>query len=89
MSTTQPLGPVMLDVAALLLDDADRERLLHPLTGGVILFKRNFASDRRQLRKSRHRNGHVVTNPGRFNDDLVRMARNQLSAKVGDHAASL
>jgi len=40
----QPLGPVMLDVAALSLDDADRTRLLHPLTGGVILFKRNFES---------------------------------------------
>ncbi|HYL18539.1 MAG TPA: beta-N-acetylhexosaminidase [Burkholderiales bacterium] len=40
----QPLGPVMLDVAALRLDDADRARLLHPLTGGIILFKRNFES---------------------------------------------
>ena len=41
---TQPLGPVMLDVAALRLDDADRARLQHPLTGGIILFKRNFES---------------------------------------------
>ena len=40
----QPLGPVMLDVAALRLDSGDRTRLLHPLTGGVILFKRNFES---------------------------------------------
>jgi len=40
----QPLGPVMLDVGTLRLEDTDRKRLLHPLTGGVILFKRNFES---------------------------------------------
>lgn len=41
-------GPVMLDVAGLSLDDADIRRIRHPLTGGVILFARNF-SDRAQL----------------------------------------
>jgi beta-N-acetylhexosaminidase len=34
----------MLDVSSLALTDEDRARLRHPLTGGVILFARNFAS---------------------------------------------
>jgi beta-N-acetylhexosaminidase len=42
------LGPVMLDVAGLSLTEADIRRIQHPLTGGVILFARNF-SDRTQL----------------------------------------
>jgi len=39
-----PLGPVFLDVAGQSLDQADRARLLHPMTGGVIFFARNFDS---------------------------------------------
>lgn len=39
-----PLGPVFLDVAGQSLDEADRARLLHPMTGGVIFFARNFDS---------------------------------------------
>ena len=38
------LGPVVIDVAAKTLDADDRRRLLHPLTGGVILFSRNYDS---------------------------------------------
>ena len=37
-----PRGPVVLGVEGAQLSDADRERLVHPLTGGVILFARNF-----------------------------------------------
>jgi beta-N-acetylhexosaminidase len=43
-------GPITLDVAGLELDAEDRRRILDPLTGGVILFGRNF-SNRKQLSK--------------------------------------
>ena len=43
-------GPVTLDVVGLELNVQDRQRILHPLTGGVILFGRNFAN-RQQLIK--------------------------------------
>ena len=43
-------GPITLDVVGLTLNAEDRRRILDPLTGGVILFGRNFA-DRKQLTK--------------------------------------
>ncbi|WP_374335836.1 beta-N-acetylhexosaminidase [Leeia sp.] len=39
-----PLGPVCVDLAGTELTDAERQRLLHPQVGGVILFSRNFRS---------------------------------------------
>ncbi|HEY4542399.1 MAG TPA: beta-N-acetylhexosaminidase [Noviherbaspirillum sp.] len=39
-----PLGPLMLDVVGKTLDEDDIRRIRHPLTGGVILFARNFES---------------------------------------------
>ncbi|MBV8124570.1 MAG: beta-N-acetylhexosaminidase [Paucibacter sp.] len=41
-------APLMLDIAGIQLDANDRRRLQHPLTGGLILFSRNFQS-REQL----------------------------------------
>ena len=41
-------SPVVLDIAGKTLNDDDRRRLENPLTGGLILFSRNWV-DRRQL----------------------------------------
>ena len=38
------LGPLMIDIAGHQLTDLDRERLCHPLVGGIILFSRNYAN---------------------------------------------
>jgi beta-N-acetylhexosaminidase len=45
---TISLGPLMIDIAGLELSALDRERMMHPLVGGVILFKRNYR-DTQQL----------------------------------------
>ncbi len=46
--TLESHAPVVLDVAGLALTADDRRRIAHPLTGGLILFARNWES-RRQL----------------------------------------
>jgi len=44
----QALGPLFIDIAGTELTDLDKERLSHPLVGGIILFSRNY-QDREQL----------------------------------------
>ena len=39
-----PHGPLMIDIAGLELSDLDRQRLIHPRVGGLILFARNYQS---------------------------------------------
>lgn len=45
---SKSLGPIMLDVVGTTLTADDVRRIQHPLTGGVILFSRNYV-DRQQL----------------------------------------
>ena len=58
------LGPVMLDIAGTQLTEDDIKRLLHPLTGGVILFARNYSNNRQltELTQQIHalRNPHLL-----------------------------
>jgi len=42
MTSQQPIGPIMLDVAGLTLTPRERDIIKHPNTGAVILFARNY-----------------------------------------------
>jgi beta-N-acetylhexosaminidase len=44
MTLHAPHAPVVLDIAGTALTAADKRRIKHPLTGGLILFARNFES---------------------------------------------
>ena len=48
MTSTSPLGPVLIGLPGHGLDTESRARLQHPAVGGVVLFSRNFR-DRGQL----------------------------------------
>ena len=39
-----PHAPLILDIAGTQLSPTDRRRLAHPLTGGLILFARNWVN---------------------------------------------
>jgi beta-N-acetylhexosaminidase len=44
MTSHAPHAPVVLDIAGTMLTAADKRRIQHPLTGGLILFARHFES---------------------------------------------
>ena len=51
-----PHGPLMIDIEGTQLSVCDRERLCHPLVGGLILFSRNYESPEqlKQLTRAVH-----------------------------------
>src|SRR5688500_15372811 len=49
---TVPLGPVVIDVAGPELNDEDRRRLAHPLTGFVIPYARNYQTPEQLQRQT-------------------------------------
>ncbi|MBF0220035.1 MAG: beta-N-acetylhexosaminidase [Gammaproteobacteria bacterium] len=90
------LGPLMIDVAGTTLQAEERERLLHPLVGGVILFSRNYTAYQalvemvtaiHQLRKNHlliavdHEGGRVQ----RFRDGFTLLPAAAALGEIYDH----
>lgn len=89
------LGPVMLDIKGTQLTADDIKRLLHPLTGGVILFTRNYSNHRQltELTQQIHalRNPHLliaVDHEGgrvqRFQKDFTKLPAMRALGKIWD-----
>ncbi len=90
------LGPVMLDISGTELTPEDRELLLHPAVGGVILFSRNFDSidQIQELLKQIHalRDPHLliaIDHEGgrvqRFHDGFTRLPAARRIGELYDH----
>ncbi len=89
------LGPVMLDIVGTQLTDDDARRLRHSLTGGVILFSRNYSNSRQltELTQQIHalRNPHLliaVDHEGgrvqRFQNDFTKLPPMRELGKLWD-----
>ncbi len=94
-ATVMPLGPVMLDIDGPQLLREEKERLLKPTVGGVILFSRNYQSPQQlaELTTDIHalRNPHLliaVDHEGgrvqRFRDGFTRLPAMRELGKIWD-----
>lgn len=94
-AAVMPLGPVILDISGPQLLPEEKERLLKPLVGGVILFSRNYQSPRQlaELTADIHdlRNPHLliaVDHEGgrvqRFRDGFTRLPAMRELGKIWD-----
>ncbi len=89
------LGPVMLDIGGTVLTEDDKRRLQHPLTGGIILFSRNFTSQQQLMALTQEikdlRTPHLliaVDQEGgrvqRFKDDFTRLPAMRELGRIWD-----
>jgi beta-N-acetylhexosaminidase len=90
------LGPVMLDVEGIELNQEDKELLAHPSVGGIILFSRNFESIEqlenliREIRATREDNlliavDHEGGRVQRFLDGFTRLPALRRFGELYDH----